>query len=331
MRVTNSMMTSGFLRNLNRNLTNMNKLNTQLTSGKEISKPSDDPFKVARSMQLHSDIQANKQYNTNIVDTINYLETTDTALEQLTNVFQRVRELMVSAGNAAYGSDERASIKDEINEKTNEIAQILNTSFDGKYIFGGTKTSTKPLISSEDPITGNRVLNYSGKEGEILKEGTGDIGVESQLNMLGSDLKVEISQGVTVDYNVNVKDILEFTNKDGKEVNVMSLFKDITSNIDSENPKDVEKVTNENLAMMDDVINNLLRVRSEVGAIQNRMDSAKTQNEAENFNMTEILSKNEDIDFAEKTMEVSVAQTVYMAALQTSAKIMQPTLMDYLR
>lgn len=330
MRITNSMMTNGFMRNLNRNLTSFNKLNNQLTSGKEISKPSDNPFKVARSMQLNSDIQANEQYNTNITDTINHLETTDVALEQLTNVMQRVRELTVSAGNAAYGSDERVAIKDEINEKVSEIAQILNTSFDGKYVFGGTKTSTKPLIDTIDPETGNRVLNYAGKDGEILDETSDDESVQNQLKMIGSDLMVEISQGVKVDYNVNAKDLLEFKNKDGQQVSVMGLFKDITTNLTSGSSEDISKLTNENLSGLDDVITNLLRVRSEVGAMQNRMESAKTQNESENFNMTEILSKNEDIDFAEKTMEVAVAQTVYMAALQTSAKIMQPTLMDYL-
>ena len=331
MRITNSMMTNGFMRNLNRNLTNFNRLNEQLTSGKEISKPSDNPFKVARSMQLHSDIQANEQYNTNIVDTINHLETTDTALEQFTNVMQRVRELTVSAGNAAYGSDERSAIKDEINEKVSEMAQILNTSFDGKYVFGGTKTSTKPLVDRVNPETGNKELFYADKEGNPIDVNSQDQDMINQFGMIDSKLTVEISQGVHVDYNVNASEVLEFKDSEGNSKSIMSLFNDIITNLDSDKTEDTSKLTGENLQGLDDVITNLLSVRAEVGAMQNRMDSAKTQNEDENFNMTQILSKNEDIDFAEKTMEVTVAQTVYTAALQTSAKIMQPTLMDYLR
>ena len=331
MRITNSMMTNGFMRNLNRNLTNFNRLNEQLTSGKEISKPSDNPFKVARSMQLHSDIQANEQYNTNIVDTINHLETTDTALEQFTNVMQRVRELTVSAGNAAYGSDERSAIKDEINEKVSEMAQILNTSFDGKYVFGGTKTSTKPLVDRVNPETGNKELFYADKEGNPIDVNSQDQDMINQFGMIDSKLTVEISQGVHVDYNVNASEVLEFKDSEGNSKSIMSLFNDIITNLDSDKTEDTSKLTGENLQGLDDVITNLLSVRAEVGAMQNRMDSAKTQNEDENFNMTQILSQNEDIDFAEKTMEVTVAQTVYTAALQTSAKIMQPTLMDYLR
>lgn len=331
MRITNNMMTNSFNRDMKRNLGHMQKLRDQLTSGKEIRKPSDNPFKAARSMQLHSDIQANTQYNTNITDTINHLETTDVALEQLTNVFQRVRELMVSSGNAAYGSDERNAINDEINEKVNEVSQILNTSFDGKYIFGGTKSGSKPVKSFEDPITGNNVLTFAGKEGETLDRNSDDITVQNQIKMIGQDLNAEISQGVSVAYNVNAMDVLIFKNENGNEVNVMDLISDITSNINSDNPNNNDKVTNENLGAMDQVIQNLLRVRSEVGAMQNRMESAEIQNEEENFNMKQILSKNEDIDLTEKTIEVSTAQTVYMASLQVSAKILQPTLMDYLR
>ena len=330
MRITNSMMSNSFLRDINRNQNNMKKINDQLTSGKEFSKPSDDPFKVARSMQLHGDINTNTQYNQNIKDTINTLDTIDTALEQVNNVFQRTRELMVSAGNAAYGSDEKKAIKDEINEKINEISQILNTSFDGKYIFGGTKGSSKPLGSMKDVDTGNNVLYLSGKDGEILSFDNKDENVQNQINMIKSNLKTEISQGVEVEYSVSATDVLMFKDNGGNDINVMDLLKNITNNLDSENSEDINKITNENLEAIDSVMSNLLKTRAEVGAKQNRMESVLEQNEAENFNMKDILSQTEDIDFAEKTIESSIMQSVYVASLQTSAKIIQPSLLDFL-
>ena len=60
-------------------------------------------------------------------------------------------------------------------------------------------------------------------------------------------------------------------------------------------------------------------------------DSIVTTYETENYNMTEVLSKTEDIDVTEQVMEYSVMQTVYMASLQTSAKVIQPSLLDYIR
>ena len=113
MRITNKMLSNNFLRDMNNNLENMQTLQQQMTSGKEIRKPSDDPFKVSRAMQLNTNINANKQYNENIKDTNNWLNTTDTALGQAGDVLQRVRELLVSAGNAAYGSSEKTAIKDK--------------------------------------------------------------------------------------------------------------------------------------------------------------------------------------------------------------------------
>lgn len=331
MRVTNQMMSKSFLKDLNRNQSYMKRINDQLTSGKEIRRPSDNPFKVARSMQLNSDIKANTQYNENIKDTINWLDTTDTALEQLGNSFGRFRELMVSAGNAAYGSDEKRAIKDEMNEKVNEIAQILNTNFDGKYIFGGSKGSTKPIGTDKSIITGNNSLHLSGNNGEVLNVDNLDEDVQNQINMIDKKLAVEVSQGVTMDYNVSATDLLLFKDKNGVSINVMDLLKDITNNVASANPIDSAKITNENLKTIDETVSNLLRVRAEVGAKQNRMESAGSQNEDQNFNLTDILSQTEDIDLAKKNIEAAVAQNVYMASLQVSAKIIQPSLLDFLR
>lgn len=323
MRVTNKMLATNFLRDMRGNLNNLQNLQGQLSSGKEIRKPSDNPFKVARSMQLHTDIEANKQYNENIKDTSNFLDATDTALNQATNVFQRVRELMVSAGNAGYGSDERKAIKDEINQKVEELTQILNTNFDGKYIFGGTKGTSKPMGTLTD-ANGNNEMFFCGKE-------EGSVATSNELNMIKSKLSTEISPGVTMEYNVTSSELLNFNNDKGKSINVGDLLKDIVSNLDSKDPTTTAKVAGENLEDITSTLSNLLKVRAEVGAKQNRMESAQSKNEEENYNMTEILSKTEDIDITQKTMEYSTMQTVYMASLQTSAKVLQPTLMDYLR
>ncbi|SHI43086.1 flagellar hook-associated protein 3 FlgL [Clostridium cavendishii DSM 21758] len=326
MRVTNKMLSNNFLRDMRTNLNNIQTLQSQLSSGKEIRKPSDNPFKVARSMQLHSDIAENKQYNENIKDTLNNLDSTDTALGQATNVFQRMRELLISAGNAAYGSDERKAIKDEFNQKVQELSQVLNTNFDGSYIFGGTKASSKPLTTYTD-ANGNSILAYSDKEGNVL-DPSKDADSANQMNMIGQKIKVEISQGVTMEYNVTATDVLNFK---GTDNNVSDLLKHIVENLDSDDKANKDKLTGDNLTDITTVMSNLLKVRAEVGAKQNRMEAAQSKNEDENFNMTDILSKTEDIDITQKMMEYSTMQTVYTASLQTSAKVIQPTLMDYLR
>ena len=335
MRVTNKMLSNSFLTDMRTNLQNMQTLQQQMTSGKEIRKPSDDPSKVARAMQLHTDINANKQFNENIEDTTNWLDTTDTAIGQAGDVLQRVRELMIQAGNAAYGDSERQSIKDEINQRIDQFAQVLNTSFDGKYIFGGTRGTTKPLATKEvdskiPEIVGknNQIVYYSGDPSNIELTDT----TSADYKQITSKMVVEISPGVTMDYSVSAKDILEFTNSSSgtvTNIKISDIFTNIVDHLD--NKADVSKLNNEDLSDITAAIDNMLKIRSEVGAKQNRMDSAQQKNTDSNFNMTDILSKTEDIDITEKTMEFANMQTVYLASLQTSAKVIQPTLMDYMK
>lgn len=449
MRVTNKMLSNNFLSDMNRNLNNLQTLQKQMTSGKNFSKPSDDPFNVSRSMQMHTSIGANKQYNKNITNTINWMDTTDTSLGQLGNVFQSIREKLVSAGNAAYGSEERAKIKDEINQRVGQISQILNTSFDGEYIFGGTRATTKPVDAITDSKVGSvtkvttggdasvsgtfygsgkvtfrieadtvdgatnnitkikvfktidggaekLVSTPTGKLSADKSSSTFDIGngltftipadagnkvdtatptnttaytfnCESsgntklvylkadgteldpnstdptsqdaiQLGAIKADRQTEISQGVLVKYNVSAESVISYKKKDGSEDDIRNLLQRIVNHLDGKDdtgsasdPDAVKNLTNQDLKDIDDAMSQILKVRSEVGAMQNRMDSAKDQNEQSNFDMTDILSKTEDIDITEKTMEFAVMQTVYLASLQTSAKVLQPTLMDYMR
>lgn len=335
MRVTNKMLSLNFLGDMRTNLQNMQTLQQQLSSGKEIRKPSDNPFKANRAMQLHTDINANKQYNENINNAINWLDTTDTALGQAGNILQRVRELLVSAGNAGYSANERKAVKDEINQKVGELAQVLNTNFDGKYVFGGSRGTTKPVeVENRDSLG-----NLKNADLYYFKRGGGKLGTsDNEYDMLSEKLPVEISQGVAMDYNVTATEILQFRNEKGEQINLSDLLKRIANHLDGNNdngtasdPAAVNMLTGTDLQQMTDSIANLLRIRSEVGAKQNRMDSAKDKNIEEDFNMTDLLSKTEDIDITQKTMEYATMQTVYTASLQTSSRVLQPTLLDFLR
>ncbi len=360
-RITNSMMTNRYLNNMQRNLKNMSTIQNQLATGKEISRASQNPFVATRNKQLNNEIFENTQYNQNIRDTSNWLDTTDTALAQAGNVMARIKELMIKAGDGAYSEDEIGTIKSEIVEKSKEFAQILNTTFEGEYIFGGTKSNTKPVT-----VDANGTITYADKDGNPIYTGGNSITLNNGLVPLTTDgridstpvtsntdpkkyaydqiskhLKTEISAGVVVEYNRNACDILEFTDSSlpqgSQNVNVMDemakLVDSLTklSDTDTTNDADAEAyMSGEGLTRMDSIIKNILTNRSAVGTMENRMKSALETNEDQSYNMTEILSGTEDIDFTQKTMEYAVMQTVYTASLQTSSKVLMNTIMDYI-
>lgn len=329
MRITNRMMSNNYLSNMSRNLSNLNTINNQLSTGKLINRPSDNPYKTARSMQLTTAIDSNKQYKTNIQDATNWLDATDDALSSLTNVLQRVRELMVSSGNAAYGSDENASINKEINERVSEISQILNTNFDGRYIFGGTKTTSKPLnvVKNEN---GNNELKFVDKEGKELNLNSNELEESCVVEALGSNLSVAVSKGVNIDYNVTAMGLLKFKSDAGEYIDGISLLTNIQDNLSSSEASDRSKVINQNLKNIDALMSNILNKRAEVGAKQNRMESALSKNGDETLSMTDVLSNTEDVDYTEKTIEMYMAKTTYTAALQVNAQVLPRTILDYL-
>lgn len=322
-RITSTMLTKNYMSDLNRNLNNMQTLQSQLSSGKEINRPSDNPYKAARSMQLYTEISANNQYKENIKDVSNWVDITDTSLGQLETSLGRIRDLLLSAGNGAYGDDERKANQDEIKVKVSEIAQILNTNFDGAYIFGGTKSTSKPVTVVNDPVTGNPTLQYADASGAVTTD-------PDVLNQIQSSLKIEISQGVFIDYNKTATDVMEYgvDSTTGKSKNISDLLNDIITNLNEGN-YDSDK-TQDQIKELDNAISNLLQKRSEVGATSNRVETAESKNSSETLSMKDILSQTEDIDFAEKMIEYSIMQTVYTASLQTSAKVLPQTILDYL-
>lgn len=412
-RITSNILATNYLRNMKTNLNNMKTLQNQLASGKTIQKASENPYVASRGMQLNTEMYSNKQYNENIKDTSNWLDTTDTALSQMGNVFGRIETLLVNAGNGSYGEDERTAIQDEVKEKVNELSQILNTSFDGSYIFGGTKTDSKPTtvangklvyadksgngitktatgfstdlssnpikstvapannmridgifkngttvtINVNDYTSGSAVVVSPSPTVDLTKVGTvtapsttpetietlfqsalspnfttSDANKAassySSLDQISSSLQVDISQGVKNQYNKTASEVLEFTDKTGKTINVSDLLNDIITDLGTGG--NTGDLTTTHLKDIQAVTTNLLQKRSEVGTMQNRMESAQENNETQNYNMTDILSKTEDVDFADATMNYSMMQTVYTASLQTSAKILPMTILTYL-
>ncbi|WP_313119046.1 flagellar hook-associated protein FlgL [Proteiniclasticum ruminis] len=303
MRITNNTLTGNYLRNLNRNLKAMQKYQNQRSSGKEVSRPSDNPMLVARIMQLDSNVRMNEQYEKNIGDALGWTDTADGALNVVTSTLQRARELIIYGANGTLSDTDRSALKDEVDTLQGQLMQVLNTNYDGRYIFGGQKTTEPPF--QIDEASGK--LTYSGDS---------------------SNIEREISKGVNIAIPTDGSGITVTEGTSLGNEDIGSLFRSISEALDSGNTEDL---SGKLLGDIDKHLDNTIRFRSKMGAVYNRLESAKERNAAENLSMTELLSKSEDIDLAEKMMEFSTMRTVYQASLQTGAQILQPSLLDYIR
>lgn len=305
MRVTNKMLANTVLNNLHADLKRLQKLQDQMSSGQIISKPSDDPVIGTRVMTLNSVMSQRNQYERNIDDALGWLDTTEKALGSLNDALQRARELAVSGANDSMSQTDRIALAEEVEQLKNNIMQIANTSYANRYIFAGTKTTTMPFDT-----TGI----YSGNSGVV-----------GQMNW-------ELSQGVTMTINVDGNDAFnpDIAGVPSGGGGVPSTIFTILDNLQTDLQAGSTAQLSASLSQFDAAIDNTLNLRAAVGAKCNRLEMAKSRSSDEMINYEQLIAKLNDVDMAKLITDYTMQENVYQAALNTGARVLQPSLLNFL-
>jgi flagellar hook-associated protein 3 FlgL len=145
MRVSQRQRFSFFINNMNNSLTDLMELNIQAASQKRINRPSDDPVGTARVLGHRDSIRALNQYKTNAEDAKGWLNIADNTLIEVNTILTRFRELAEQAATGTVGADNREQISYEARQLFDQLVNMANTKFEGKYIFGGHKTDATPF------------------------------------------------------------------------------------------------------------------------------------------------------------------------------------------
>lgn len=292
MRVTQSMLTNNMLSNLSRSYEKMSKLQEQVSSQKKFSKPSDNPVAAMMGMGYRTNLNQIGQYQSNIAEATNWIDSTDDAITESVSAMQRIRELTVQGSNGTYEGEQLKTITEEIKQLKEHLITLGDTQIGGKYIFNGQDTNVRP--SSIKDGNGNTVY------------GTGDI-------------NLEVFSGISLKINT-----------DGSKIfgDALAAGGSIDQTIEAlENGGDVTGT----LEGLDATINTFLGMQAQVGARQNRIELMTDRLKQQEVFATEILSKNEDVDIEKAIMDLTTQESVHSAALSIGAKIMQPSLLDFLR
>ena len=138
-----------FLSDLRGNYSSLAESQRQVSTGKRILTPSDDPVGVSIGLGLRRDMSATDTWNRNVDDSLTWLNTTDSALGQALEIVQRARELAVQGGNGTLSDASRKLIASEVAGLRGQFAEVGNSSLGGRFVFGGTATDTQPF----DPAT----------------------------------------------------------------------------------------------------------------------------------------------------------------------------------
>ena len=168
LRVTQGMLTNNSVKYLSQSYNKLAQLSDQMTTGKKILKPSDDPVIAMNGMRYRSETVEIEQFKRNLNEGFNWMENADSALNETGNVLQRIRELTVQASNDSYTPSEIKNISDEIGSLQKHLVTLAGTKVGDTYIFSGTDTDKKPINENLIDIEFDKFVAQSNKEGYVI-------------------------------------------------------------------------------------------------------------------------------------------------------------------
>lgn len=306
MRVTNNMLSSQLLLNLNRNTERMNNTQNQMATGRKLNKPSDDPVGITYSLRYRSELSSNDQYQRNVDSAVSWLDCNDTVMDQAGQIMQRVRELTVQASTGTNPQSALDSINKEIGQLKEQMIDVMNSQLNGKYIFNGQTYDKKPY---DFPLNADHTHDTSGAASVVTDTGS--------INFI-------VGEHVALPINVTGNEVVG-TSADAD--NLFTIFNQLSAALASGNIK----ASGDQLANIDTRVDKMLEVRSEMGAKSNRVELMQSRLKDLEVNLTDLQSKTEDADYAELLMNSKIQENIYNASLSAGAKIISPSLMDFLR
>lgn len=295
LRITQGMTSSIVLGDIQSAAERLSKLQQKLSSGKELEKPSDNPFAVSRGLQLRSDLEMNRQFQRNAMDANDWHAVTDTTLAHINDLVLRARDLVVQGANDTMGPAGRQAIVAEFTQLVESVKSEANTKVAGRFIFAGSATLTQPYtVGGADTYAGNT-----------------------------DAMRREIGPGVQIDLNVNGAAAI------GDDTSgLLKAMRDVITNLNAGNTVALQTT---DLQAISDAAEGVTNLRAVVGARQMRLETATARLQEIEQTQNELLSRTEDADMAKTYVDFSTQQAVYQAALKAGSQVIQPSLLDFLR
>jgi flagellar hook-associated protein 3 FlgL len=305
MRITNSMISRSVLQDLNDVSARLSLTKQQLSSGKQITRPSDDPYGTSRALTLRSDVEQTRQYQRNVGEAVAWQNITDAALSKINDAMHRARELVIQAANDAAGQPARNSAAAEIDQLIETIKGEANASYGGRYVFSGTDTNIKPYT-------------------------VGGADTYNPPTIPPAPVAREIGPGVSVQVNVAGLDLLGQGQGAGDNL-ILDNLRDIAQNLRSGTVTDINTLRSTDIQNLDANMSRITQARATVGATTNRLTAADNRLAEVEESAMKLLSEVEDADMAKVLIDFSMQQNVYQSALHAGANIVQQSLLDFLR
>jgi flagellar hook-associated protein 3 FlgL len=301
-RITPAMVTATTLNDLNASLGAMERTTNELSSGRTILEPSDNPYGASQIINLQSQLDGLSSYEDNAQDGISWENTASSAMSGIGEITQRVRELLVQGANGTYNQSDLDTMALQVEQLTQSIKQDANTQYAGQYVFSGTATTTAPYEQGEND-------EYNGNAETVSRA---------------------VGPGASVTITTNISTLLG--NGEGSEDGkLLDTLRTIAKNMRSGTAEGKEALGSTDLQKLDGNIETLTQLQATAGGATDQLQSALTRNEDLQTSITEALSNTQDTNIAATTVAYANEQAAYEAALRAGATIVQESLLNFLQ
>lgn len=284
------------MRDVNKNRGEAGRIQSDLSSGRKVRLPSQEPVSFQRARITQENIRKEEQFQNNIDSGLRQSRLVQDTLDKMIDGLVEIKSLTVNGASDSYGPKNRESMADQIEGIKVTLANSLNLSYGDRYLFAGTNSDQQPF--EVDEATGI-VTNNSNANGPIIKAGDG---VNIEFSVTGAELA-----------NTPAGDI--FT---------------VLNDLETAFRANDQQTINDYLGNMDDVIEHVTDLTSKLGNNINRMEYMYEQYESSKITQNADVSKLVDTDFAEAFSEMQRNQVAYESAMAVHTTMFQNTLLDYL-
>lgn len=301
MRVTGQMQNIQLLRNLRNINADLLDKNNKLSTGQRINRPGDDPVGIGYQMRYDTELLRSNEFMENVKTGSGMLRTMDSLMQQASDVLKRARVLTQQASTGTVPAEIRKNIAAEMQQLKEQMVMIGNSNYNGRFLFNGQKTDQPPYTSA-------------GAAGESTDSG------QYYLN---------VSPSVTVPVSITGEVIFGAadTPANPNPNNVFKIFDDIISHL-NDNEQDQLLA---DLERIDTAMDRISVSWAEIGARMNRFELMEERILDEQVGLKDLRSKVADVSYPEAITELKMKESVLQAALSTGARIMQTSLIDFIR
>lgn len=299
-RITHNMMSDRLLTDVRKQNAEIARTSSQVTSQKRIQTASDDATGTGKALRLRAQLEETNASLTSAGSASDWTTSSMSALDSVSDIVHKTRELIIQAGNDTLKASDRAQIGQQLSQLLEQVKTIGNTKVGDAYIFAGQDSKNPPYTAGASDA-------YTGDNLAVVRS---------------------IGPGQAVQVNAAGGDVFGSGGGDGKLLDTM---RSAIAFLNGGTAADANSLRTTTLAAINTNLDQVLTANATIGATQSRVTLAVDRLEDTKLAVTSQLSNVEDADYAESLIQLSSQKTAYQAALSAGAKVIQTSLMDFLR